>query len=536
MDSPQTFVTDRRMTQSRQADASAASNRMNRRLFAATIASALALAFAAPASAQSPDRRPSSPAENPAEARHLPGDVTTDQTLELPGRTLHFKAIAGFIPINDATDGKPLAEVAYVAYVRADQDAANRPLTFVFNGGPGAATGYMQLGALGPWRLPLDGITPSTPPVTVPNAETWLDFTDLVFVDPVGTGYSRFISTSDDVRKRFWSVEGDIDYLATAVRKWVEKAGRQISPKFIAGESYGGFRAPKLARKLMSDGVGISGLVMVSPVLDFGWRGNGRHMPNAWIARLPSMAAAAREQNAPFDREALREVERYAAGEYLQDLMRGERDAAAIDRMTPRVAAYTRLDPALVRRLAARIDTRTFLRELNRDRGVVGSNYDGTVTALDPNPRAAESRSDDAVLNVVTAPLSTAMTDLYNRVLKWRVEDPYRLLNNPVSSRWDWDGGRDSQEIVSDLRNALALDPRLRVLITHGASDLVTPYFEDQLILDQMPAFATPDRLKLAVYGGGHMYYMRDASRRALRDDAERLYRAVAQGAEKPRG
>jgi len=512
-------------------------SRLTRRL----ILAAAAIAFAAPAFAQSPDRRPAAPAEarpaeKPAEGRRLPADVTTDQSVELPGRTLHFKATAGSIPINDAADGKPLAEIAYIAYVRPDMDAASRPLTFVFNGGPGAASGYMQLGALGPWRLPLDGATPSTPPVTVANAETWLDFTDLVFVDPVGTGYSRFVSTSDDVRKRFWSVDGDIDYLATAVRKWIEKAGRQVSPKFIAGESYGGFRAPKLARKLMSDGVGISGLVMVSPVLDFGWRGNGRHMPNNWIARLPSMAAAAREANAPFDREALREVERYASGEYLQDLMRGERDAAAVDRMTPRVAAYTRLDPALVRRLAARIDTRTFLRELNRDRGLVGSNYDATVTAQDPNPRAADSRSDDPILNVVTAPLSAAMTDLYGRVLNWHVEDPYRLLNNQVSSRWDWDGGRDSQEIVSDLRNALALDPRLRVLITHGASDLVTPYFEDQLILDQMPAFATPERLKLSVYGGGHMYYTRDASRRALREDAERLYRAVAQSAEKPRG
>ena len=288
-------------------------SRLTRRL----ILAAAAIAFAAPAFAQSPDRRPAAPAEarpteKPAEGRRLPADVTTDQSVELPGRTLHFKATAGSIPINDAADGKPLAEIAYIAYVRPDMDAASRPLTFVFNGGPGAASGYMQLGALGPWRLPLDGATPSTPPVTMANAETWLDFTDLVFVDPVGTGYSRFVSTSDDVRKRFWSVEGDIDYLATAVRKWVEKAGRQISPKFIAGESYGGFRAPKLARKLMSDGVGISGLVMVSPVLDFGWRGNGRHTPNNWIARLPSMAAAAREANAPFDREALREVERYA--------------------------------------------------------------------------------------------------------------------------------------------------------------------------------------------------------------------------------
>jgi carboxypeptidase C (cathepsin A) len=126
------------------------------------------------------------------------------------------------------------------------------------------------------------------------------------------------------------------------------------------------------------------------------------------------------------------------------------------------------------------------------------------------------------------------MTDLYARVLNWHVEEPYELLNGRISSRWDWGGARATNEVVDDLRSALAFDPRLRVLVAHGATDLVTPYFEDQMILDQLPAFASPDRLKLAVYGGGHMFYNRDASRRALREDAERLYRATEQAP--PRG
>jgi len=248
------------------------------------------------------------------------------------------------------------------------------------------------------------------------------------------------------------------------------------------------------------------------------------------------MAAAAREAKGPFDREALRDVERYAAGDYLQDLMRGERDSAAVERISARVAQFTGLDPVLVRRLAGRVDTRTFVRERNRDRGLIASMYDATVTGIDPDPAASSSHYDDPVLSVIRAPLSSAMTDLYARVLKWRVEEPYQLLNGRVNSRWDWGGGRSTHEIVGELRSILAADPRLRVLVTHGASDLVTPYFENQLILDQMPAFASPDRLKLSVYGGGHMYYSRDASRRALREDAERLYRAVAESFEKPRG
>lgn len=503
------------------------------RLPAFLFAAALSFASTAPSFAEPARRPPEGAKEQASEAARLPADVTTDHTVELPDRTLRFKATAGMIPINNG-EGKLQAEIAYVAFVRPDAEAASRPLTFAINGGPGASSAYLQLGAMGPWRLPLENITPSSTPSAIPNPETWLDFTDLVFVDPVGTGYSRFIAASDDVRKHFWSVDGDIDVLATFMRKWIEKNGRQISKKFIAGESYGGFRAPKLAAKLNDQGVGVSGLVMISPVLDFGWRGNGRQSPLGWVARLPSMAAAAREANAPFDREALREVERYASGDYLRDLTRGERDTAAVERISPRVAQFTGLDPALVRRLAGRVDTRTFIRERNRERGLVASMYDATVTGLDPDPTSAQSHYDDPVLSGMRAPLSSAMTDLYGRLLKWRVEEPYQLLNGRVSSRWDWGGGRSTNETVGELRSILAADPRMRVLVTHGASDLVTPYFENQLIIAQIPPFASPERLKLSVYGGGHMFYSRDASRRALREDAKELYRAVEQAP--PRG
>jgi len=510
---------------------------LSRRALAALLALGFGLSFSlgfavtSPSLAQPAQRgAPKNEAakDQPGEAKRLPADVTTDQTVELAGRSLRFKATAGSIPINNL-EGKLQAEIAFIAYVRPDVATAARPLTFVFNGGPGAASAYMQLGALGPWRLPLDNITPSSPPALVPNQETWLDFTDLVFVDPVGTGYSRFINTSDEVRKQFWSVGGDIDVLATFMRKWIEKNGRQASRKFIAGESYGGFRAPKLAAKLNEQGVAASGLVMVSPVLDFGWRGNGHQSPLNWVVRLPSMAAAARETNAPFDREALRDVERYASGEYLQDLLRGERDEAALERISARVSQLIGLDRTLVRRLAGRVDPRTFVRERSRDRGVVSSMYDATITGLDPDPNAANSRFEDPVLEGTRAPLSTAMTDLYARVLNWHVEEPYELLNGRISSRWDWGGARATNEVVDDLRSALAFDSRLRVLVAHGATDLVTPYFEDQLILDQLPAFASPDRLKLAVYGGGHMFYSRDVSRRAFREDAQALYRAALQ-------
>jgi len=262
-------------------------------------------------------------------------------------------------------------------------------------------------------------------------------------------------------------------------------------------------------------------------VLDFASFGLRRHMPMSWVTRLPSMAATVLETRAPFNRDALREVEAYAAGDYLRDLMRGERDAAAIERMTPRVAAYTGLDVAEVRKLGARIDTNTFQRELNRSRGMVASAYDPTITAYDPSPNSASGRFSDPVLDAIGPPLTGAMTALYQGPLKWRVDQPYRLLNHEINGQWSWGRGRAGPEVVDDLRNALAGDRDLQALVAHGASDLVTPYFGSQIVLDQMPVFGSADRLKLAVYGGGHMFYSRDASRRAFREDALALYRAA---------
>ena len=465
-----------------------------------------------------------------ANALRLPADSVTDHALELPGRMLHFKATAGTIPLNDAENGSLQAEIAFVSYVLADSTPAGRPVTFLFNGGPGAASAYLDIGAIGPWRLPLESISASASAALVPNAETWLDFTDLVFIDPAATGYSHIVASGDNVRRNFFSVDGDANAIAVVIRKWIEKNGRQSAVKFLVGESYGGFRVPKVAHALAdSQGVGIRGLVMISPVLDFASFGQRRYIPMSWVARLPSMAATVLETKAPFSRDALREVEAYAAGDYLHDLMLGERDADAIARMTPRVAAYTGLDPAEVKKLGARVDTNTFQRELNRSRGLVASAYDPTVTAFDPSPYSARGGFSDPVLDAMGPPVTSAMTALYQGPLKWRVEQPYRLLNGEVNGQWNWGRGRGGPEVVDDLRGELASDRDVQVLVAHGASDLVTPYFASELIIDQLPVFGSADRLKLAVYGGGHMFYTREASRRAFRNDALTLYRTALQ-------
>ncbi|SFK24186.1 S10 family peptidase [Methylocapsa palsarum] len=500
-----------------------------------TLATALCLCcIAVGASAEAPDAattvRPAPPeAAQPAPTappNPLPAPVTTSHAINPPGRALRFKAIAGAIRLSEAQTGAPLADVAYVAFVLDGGDAAKRPVTFAINGGPGASSAWLNLGAMGPWRLPLEAApaSPSAPAALIENADTWLDFTDLVFIDPPGTGYSRILAKGDEARRQLYSVSGDIDALAVAIRKWITANNRLSSPKFIVGESYGGFRGPKLARRLQDgEGVGIRGLVLISPVLDFSWFESANN-PLTYVTRLPSQAAAVRKLDATDGRSALADVEAYAEGPYLLDLLRGERDPAALARMSEKVAGFTGLDPAFVRRLGGRLDSASFARERGRDEGKIASAYDARVSGFDPQPHAASSDYSDPVLDAVKTPLASAMADLTARRLNWPIEARYEILNESVAPQWEWGGhGRSRSEALTDLKRAMAIDPQLRVLIVHGATDEVTPYFASKLLIDQVPTFGDPDRLRLRVYGGGHMVYFQDKSRAALREDAKNL-------------
>lgn len=459
--------------------------------------------------------RPAPPA--PPRAERLPPPAVTQHSLALPGRTLRFTATAGSVALTDP-QGTPQAEVATIAYTLDGADAATRPVTFVLNGGPGAASAWLHLGALGPWRLDMR-FAPSAPPLLQDNAETWLDFTDLVFIDPVGTGYSRFLAAGDEVRKRVWSVAGDIESIAGAIRRWLVQAGRFASPKFLIGESYGGFRGPRLARALaQSHGVGLRGLVLVSPVLDFGGRSNAMD-PLALVALLPALAAAAR---GAASRAEVADAEAYAAGEYLADLLRGAQPDA-VARRSARVAALTGLDPALVRRHGGMIDM--FAWQRSAAPGRLPSLYDLDITLADPDPASPWSRAPDAVLDSLRAPFTAGMVSLYGTRLGWKLDAPYEVLSDAVNRGWDWGGGRTQPESTSHLRDALALDSALRVLVAHGLYDAVTPYFRSALLLDTIAPSAGRERVSLATMPGGHMFYSRESGRGALREAAAALYR-----------
>jgi carboxypeptidase C (cathepsin A) len=480
---------------------------------------------AATPSGQKPTDGRGSSANSPAaaEQHRLPPDSTTKQTLTLPDRTLAFSATAGSIRLFD-DKGEPQADIAYTAYRLDGADAATRPVTFLFNGGPGASSAWLQLGNLGPWRLAISGdaADASASPNLQPNAETWLDFTDLVFIDPVGTGYSRFVATGEDVRKRLFSVDGDVNSIALTIRRWLEKSNRLLSPKFVVGESYGGIRGPKVVRELQTgQGVGVRGLILVSPALDF--RETSGSSILQYVASLPTMAAVAREAKGAVTRADMADVERYARGDFLGDLVKGQADTEATTRLADRVAALTGIDQAVSRRLAGRFDAIEFRREFDRKDGKVTGRYDASVLGFDPYPDSSFYHFRDPSGEPLYAPLTSAAVDLTTRKLNWRPDGSYEVLSSTVGKAWDFGHGQNPAESISQLREILALDPKLKLLVGHGLFDLATPYFGTKILLDQLPVFGSPDRVKLVVYPGGHMFYSRDASRQAFRAEAQAL-------------
>jgi carboxypeptidase C (cathepsin A) len=463
-----------------------------------------------------------------AKRQPLPAPSVTEQSIKIGGRKLEFKAAASATPVKDSQSGEILAEIATLAFTMEPAKSetggvpapACRPVVFAFNGGPGAGSAWLNLGAIGPWRLPFAGAVPSTPPHLVDNQETWLEFADLVFLDPPGTGYSP-LPSNQAARKRLLSVDGDVDMLAVVIRRWTVQEHRQACAKYLLGESYGGFRAPKIARALQEkDNIGINGLILLSPALDFSWI-EGRNNPLLDAARLPSLVAS---RSGAKDRAALAETEAYARGDYLADLLRGPQDAAAQERLVGRLSAMTGLAPEKLRRIGGHIGVMDWVRDSDPSGRTIASIYDGAARGLSPDPARSPSEWADPVLDALRAPLAEAMQQLVVEKLKWPVGDGnYEILNDRVSESWNWGRGRRGQESLSDLRRVMALDPHVKALVAQGLSDLVTPYFGTRLLLDQSAAVGPPERIDFLALPGGHMFYAEDGSRAALRDAARKM-------------
>jgi carboxypeptidase C (cathepsin A) len=437
---------------------------------------------------------------------------------------------------------KPAAEIFSVSYVAKGGDA-DRPVMFVFNGGPGASSAYLHLGAVGPQRVafPADGTLPQMPPRLEQNAESWLAFTDLVFVDPVGTGFSRIIEDEQqdgasegkkkdkaNDPKEYFGYKRDLESLCEFMSRWLSSQDRWGSPVFIAGESYGGYRVGRLVRMLQETaGIGLNGAILISPALEISSLASGDYDVLGWVDLLPTMAAAAMHHGrsrafaagTALD-DVLREAELFATGDYTAFLTRGaSMPPDERDRILARLADLVGLPADMVTRAEGRITIRVFTRELLRDERKVLGLYDATITVTDPFPDRESFAGPDPTL----AGISPAYTMAINRQLRSEIgvetDREYTVLSFEVNAAWK----NDAQEhffvppvgATDDFRYGMSLNPHMKAFITHGRYDLVTPYYASDRLRNLMrldPEMA--NRLTVRHFGGGHMFYAWEESRR----------------------
>ena len=445
-------------------------------------------------------------------------------------------------------DDKPAAEVFSTSYVATGSDT-QRPVSFVFNGGPGAASAYLHVGAVGPQRLdfPADGSLPRMPPRLVHNDESWLAFTDLVFVDPVGTGFSRVIpedsaggdkdkAASADPRnpKEYFGVRRDLDAMCEFVARWLSDNDRWGSAVFVAGESYGGYRAGRLTRLLQEKGIALNGSILISPALEpaaltMHFPGYGDYDVVPWIDVLPTMAASAAfhgrsrvfEPGTPVE-EVQRVAEDFATGDYPTLLTRGAAmPADERQRVLQRLADLLGLDLDYVTRAEGRVRVDQFARELLRDEGKVVGRYDASVTTSDPFPDRDMFSGADPTLTGIGPAYTTAVNQQLRSVIGVETTREYNLLAMDVIMAWKNDEAghyvESTHGAVDDFRYGMAMNPHVRAFITHGRYDLMTPYYSTDRLRNLMrldPSVAA--RLTVLHFDGGHMFYSWQASREAF--------------------
>jgi carboxypeptidase C (cathepsin A) len=502
-------------------------------------------------------------------ARPPKGSVT-EHKISTPAGPLPFSATADWVVLRKLE--KPVAEIFHVYYRRIDEaregaSSTDRPVTFVFNGGPGAASAYLHVGALGPRRVKFapDGTLLPPPVRLVDNESTWLAFTDLVFVDPVGTGFSRVITddatptaaadkpaapkpAADDQKDKendeFFKVNRDLESLCEFISKFLSKHRLWSRPVFIAGESYGGFRVGKLARKLQEGfGVGLNGAILISPAMELSLLDGSDYDVLMWSDVFPSQVAAAVHHGRSRAFEAgsapetfLTEVEHFASGDLLRLLTLGEAMPAAERQATvSRAAAYLGLPEAYVDLKAARIAHTHFARELLREERKVIGLYDSTITAHDPFPDRDLFEGADPTLFALDRVFSSGINTLIREQLGVETDLDYHLLSLKVNESWKVDNRKHAFEsqlgATDDLRYAMALNPHMKVMITHGFHDLVTPYFASNRLVGLMKlAPELRQNLTLRHFGGGHMFYAWEASRGAFHATARDFYRSALAG------
>jgi carboxypeptidase C (cathepsin A) len=458
--------------------------------------------------------------------------VVTEHQIQLPGRLLRYKASTGMMPLK-TENGDIEANLFYVAYT-AEPATARRPLTICFNGGPGAGSLWLHLGAIGPKRVRMkdDGSLPPPPYELPDNEQTWLEQSDLVFVDPVGTGYSR--AKNPETGKKFWGVRGDIESVGQFVRLFLTRFERWDSPLFLAGESYGTTRAAGLSQYLADHGIALNGVILISTVLNFQTVRFAPGNDTPYPLYLPTYTATAwYHKKLPGDlqadlRKAIEEARQFAGGAYVQALHKGDQLAAAErDGVVKKLARLTGLSEAYLKRADLRPEIMRFCKELLRSEGKTVGRLDSRITGIAP-PDTAEQPEFDPSMTAIRPPY-TAMMNSYSRgQLKFTIDREYYSLGGGIGAPWSFDlqGGQGFADTAVNLKNAMAKNPHMKVFIGSGFYDLATPFYAAEYTINHLgldPALRA--NIRWAEYEAGHMMYVHVPSLSKLKRDIEGFYR-----------
>jgi carboxypeptidase C (cathepsin A) len=476
------------------------------------------------------------PAAPKAAVSAAPGAAAvTRHAITVAGERIAYTATAGFIPLTDES-GKVQANIFYVAYTMDDTDRTRRPVTFAFNGGPGASSMWLHLG-VGPKRVPLPADGTKLPAATqlADNEGSWLPFTDLVFIDPVGTGYSRAVEGVDE--RQFYEVVRDVQAAAAFVRRWLDRNQRWLSPKFIAGESYGTTRAAALVNRLQETaGINVNGVMLVSSVLDF--QTIAFQPPNdlAFALALPSYAATLwYHRKLPGELDAfVREAAQWALSDYLVALGKGDALAGAErDRIVTQLMRYTGLPKSEILRNHLRIGPGLFGKQVLQPATRHVGRFDTRVTAA--QSMAGPDRGEfDPSFFLVTGPLVEGLNAYLRGELQFTTDVRYEYLSREANRSWKWNvnNAQGFLYVADELAEAMARDPRLRVFAAAGYYDLATPWLAQKYSFDHMELDdALRGNLAFAGYASGHQIYTDPASALRLQADVRRFVRCAAEQA-----